>query len=69
MFTMGFRKKTRNDCSLEIFANINGFDENAFRNEYGRKTRKEVNKKKYKYTLLFLTEWITIKLLPLLIFV
>ena len=31
---MGFRK-TRNDCSLEIF------DENAFRNEDGRKTRKD----------------------------
>ena len=77
MFTMGFRK-TRSDCSLEIFANIKGFDENACRNEYGRKTRKdkligtfrkEADKKKYKYTLLFLTEWITIKLLPLLIFV
>ena len=44
---MGFRK-TRSDCSFETFANINGFDENAFRNEDGRKTRKEANKKKYK---------------------
>ena len=42
MITMGLRK-TRSDCSLETFANINGFDENAFRNEYGRKTRKKIN--------------------------
>ncbi len=37
---MGFRK-TRSDCSLETFAKKNGFDENAFRNEDGRKTRKD----------------------------
>ena len=42
MFTIGFRKKkTRSDCSLETFANINGFYENAFHNEDGRKTRKD----------------------------
>ena len=44
---MGFRK-TRSDCSLETFAKKNGFDENAFRNEDGRKTRKEADKKKDK---------------------
>ena len=37
---MGFRKN-RSDCSLETFAKKNGFDENAFRNEDGRKTRKD----------------------------